>query len=97
MLTNDTKRVTAWFMTFTDIIDLWPSVHELAADLGLPAKNVRRWIDTSSIPAEWFLAVQQAAAARGFKQVTVESLSEAAHCRRLARIANDTAQQSEAA
>lgn len=97
MLTTDTFRVMPPFMTFTDIIDLWPSVHDLAGDLGLPAKNVRRWIDTSSIPAEWFLAVQGAAAARGFDQVTVETLSEAAHSRRLARMAEASPQHSEAA
>ena len=88
-------------MTFTDIIARWPTLQQMAGDLGLPVKNVRRWQDIGSIPAEWFVAVQTAAKARGFGDITVRSLSEAAHARRLSRAsaeaANDATPHSEAA
>lgn len=88
-------------MTFSDIITRWPALQDLAGDLGLPVKNVRRWQDIGSIPAEWFVAVQVAAKARGFTDVNIRSLSEAAHARRLSKVspeaANDTASQEQAA
>lgn len=88
-------------MTFLDIIALWPSSHELADDLGLPVKNVRRWIDIGSIPSEWFVSVERAAKARGLRTVNLKVLSQAAHDRRLAKLliepANDASPRSEAA
>lgn len=80
-------------MTFLDIIAKWPSLADLARDVGLPVKNVRRWHDIGSIPAEWFVTVEAAAARRGIGNVNVESLSKAAHDRRLAKVsaANDDA------
>lgn len=88
-------------MTFPDIIARWPSLQDLAGDLSLPVKNVRRWQDIGSIPAEWFVAVQTAAKARGFRDITVRTLSEAAHARRLSKVpaeaANDATAQERAA
>lgn len=101
MLTPDTFRVSYVVMTFSDIITRWDTLQDLAADLCLPVKNVRRWQDIGSIPAEWFVAVEAAAKARGFAAVTTRTLSEAAHDRRLSKVsaeaANDTTPHSEAA
>lgn len=88
-------------MTFLDIIDRWPSPQDLAADLDLPAKNVRRWVDIGSIPSEWFVAVEKAARNRGFRDINIKALAAAAHERRLAKVtpdaANDTASREQAA
>lgn len=86
MLTCDTFRVSQMVMTFSQIINLW-GVSELAGDLGLPAKNVRRWLDTGSIPSDWFLAVEAAALKRGHAGVSLTTLAEAAEARRLSRTA----------
>lgn len=70
-------------MWFIPIIELWNG--NLAGDLGLPGKNVKRWVDFDSIPAEWFAPVARAAAARGFTQVTVELLAARAEARAVER------------
>jgi len=70
-------------MWFIPIIELWKG--ELASDLGLPGKNVKRWVDFDSIPAEWFAPVARAAANRGFTHVTVELLAARAEARAVAR------------
>ena len=72
-------------MFFTPIIDRFDGPAALAALLELPTKNVRRWVDFDSIPAEWFAAVERAAKARGFKEITVRHLAALAEERRLAR------------
>lgn len=101
MLTPDTFRVSYVVMTFSDIITRWDTLQDLAADLGLPVKNVRRWQDIGSIPAEWFVAVDAAAKRRGFKGISVVALSRIAHSRRLSKIraeaANDIQPQERAA
>lgn len=84
MLTPNTFRVTGRNMRCVDIIQKW-GVAELAKDLGLPAKNVRRWLDFDSIPAEWFAAVARAAVCRGYHQITVDALAQGAEARRLGR------------
>lgn len=72
-------------MFFRPIIDLW-GVERLAEALTLPRKNVRRWIDHDSIPAEWFAAVARAAALENdpsIRQISVEFLASRAEERRL--------------
>ncbi len=71
-------------MTFTAIIEAW-GIGTLAADLMLPSKNVRRWVDMNSIPADWFAAVARAAKRRGYHGITVRALAEIAEARRLNR------------
>lgn len=71
-------------MTFSAIIEAW-GIGTLAADLMLPSKNVRRWVDLDSIPAEWFAAVARAAKRRGYHGVTIRALAEIAEARRLSR------------
>lgn len=83
-------------MTCVELISRW-GVVELAKDLGLPVKNVRRWIDFDSIPADWFAAIGRAAELRGFSDVTVEALAEIAEARRLAKAAQRGEQQDAAA
>lgn len=90
MLTDNTFRVSDGVMTFPEIISRWPTLQALASDLGLPVKNVRRWRDLGSIPAEWFVAVVEAARARGFDDVDLVTVAAAAHGRRLSR-ATETA------
>lgn len=71
-------------MKCVDIISRW-TISELAKDLGIPAKNVRRWVDFDSIPAEWFAAIARAAEKRGFHEITLEALAEIAERRRLSK------------
>lgn len=71
-------------MFFVPIIERF-GIADLAAAVGLPTKNVRRWHDHDSIPAEWFTAVERAAAARGFADLTVSHLARVAEQRRLTR------------
>lgn len=71
-------------MFFAPIIERF-GIAELAAAVGLPTKNVRRWVDLDSIPAEWFAAVVSAAKARGFRDITADHLARVAERRRLAR------------
>ena len=68
-------------MWFRPVIERWGAV-ALAKDLALPAKNVRRWVDLDSIPADRFRSVAAAAAKRGFGDITVEHLAELAEGRR---------------
>lgn len=58
MLTSNTKRVFFGVMFFKPIIARWGEA-KLADALNLPVKNVRRWIDTDSIPGGWYLRVSR--------------------------------------
>jgi len=71
-------------MFFAPIIERF-GIPDLATAVGLPTKNVRRWVDLDSIPAEWFAAVARAAKRRGFRDITVDHLARVAERRRLAR------------
>lgn len=54
-------------------------INELARVLGIPAKNVRRWDDMDSIPADWWKPICEANVA------TLEELAKTAEARRVAR------------
>lgn len=79
-------------MFFTPLIKSWrgadPTTGEgitlLANDLGLPVKNVRRWVDVDSIPADWFCDVARAARSAGHRGITEKQLAAIAKERRLA-------------
>lgn len=45
-------------MFFKPIIARWGEA-KLAAALKLPVKNVRRWVDTDSIPGGWYARVAE--------------------------------------
>ncbi len=52
--------------SYRDVIDQWPSVSELASDIGEKAFTVRKWRTRNSIPAEKWDALLKAAKKRGF-------------------------------
>ena len=64
-------------MFFRPIIARWGEA-KLAETLKLPVKNVRRWVDSDSIPGGWYLRV----AATGM--ATLEELAAAATAKELA-------------
>jgi transcriptional regulator with XRE-family HTH domain len=49
------------------IINLWPSMAELARDMGIPQGNVGAWKRYNSIPSKYDLKLVASAKARGFK------------------------------
>jgi hypothetical protein len=75
-------------MFFAPLIHDW-GVAEMASALGLPTKNVRRWVDLDSIPADWFAAIARAARKSGRRHITAAHLAELAERRRLARASAD--------
>lgn len=82
-------------MYFKPIIDRWGEA-KLAESLRLPVKNVRRWVDTDSIPGGWYLRV----AATGI--ATLEELAAAGTARdveaeRVRKLARELARQQSAA
>ena len=74
-------------MFFAPLIEKWGPA-ELATDLGLPTKNVRRWIDNDSIPAEWFAAIARCAADKKLKGIDERTLAALAEARRIGRSSN---------
>lgn len=83
-------------MFFSPLIERW-GVAEMAADLGLPTKNVRRWVDLDSIPADWFAAIARSARSRGDREITEKHLAALAEQRRLAKAHNDPTPSQDAA
>lgn len=65
-------------MTTNDVMALWPSIAELARDIGEPYETVRKWKVRGSIPAAYWVAITTAAAKRGF-DVTLEALARIQH------------------
>lgn len=71
-------------MTFSEIIDLWPSLSDFADDIGVTygaSKQMRR--RNSIAPGYWDLLVKNAAR-RGIEGVSLDALSSAAAERRAA-------------
>ncbi len=62
------------------IINLWPSMSDLAADLGKPYSTVNAWKQRGSIPARFDLELIKSAAKRGVT-LTLEQLAEARQCK----------------
>ena len=58
------------------IFRIWPSLGDLAADLGKPYPTVAAWKHRGSIPARYDLALIRAAKARG-RGLTLEQLAHA--------------------
>lgn len=72
---------TPMVMTHADIINLWPSLSDFAADLAVgygTAKAMRR---RESIPSEYWLSAVRAAESRGIV-LTLEDLARAAETER---------------
>lgn len=52
--------------SFSEVIDLWPSIAELARDIGEPYETVRQWRLRDSVPVRAFVKITRAAARRDF-------------------------------
>jgi hypothetical protein len=63
------------------IFELWPTVKELAADLGKPYTTVHSWHLRGSIPAEYDADLIAAAKKRG-KRLTFEDMAHARAARK---------------
>ena len=61
-------------MTFSSLIDKWPSVAEFAKDVDQKLETVRKWKQRESIPAGHWLAIVEAAQKRGI-DISIESLA----------------------
>ena len=62
--------------TFVEIIDRWPSMSALAADLGVPYVNVQIMRFRDSIAAEHWSLIEEKAIARGIDGVTVKLMAD---------------------
>jgi len=71
-------------MYFKPLIESW-GIGDIAKALELPAKNVRRWVDSDSIPAEWFAPLARAAERHGKPGFSVHDLALLAERRRVER------------
>ena len=58
------------------IFSIWPTLSDLASDLGKPYPTVSAWKQRGSIPARYDLDLVQAAAKRGHT-ITFEQLARA--------------------
>jgi len=70
--------------SFRDVISLWPSLEELAAESGAGIWAVRKWWQRDRIPAEWWRALLESPTARKAK-ITADSLADLADSREEAR------------
>lgn len=60
--------------SFTDVINLWPSIGEFARDTGVRQGLVSLWKYRDRIPGEYWKVVAEAGARRGFAGVSHEDL-----------------------
>jgi hypothetical protein len=67
--------------TFSDVIGLWDSLSQLAADLDVPYGVAKQWRRRGSIPADRWVGLIDAAQRRGFEGVTADLLAELARSR----------------
>ena len=63
--------------SFTEIVGLWPSPDAMAVELGAKVETVRKWRQRDSIPAEWWLAIVEAASRQGH-QLAIKDMAELA-------------------
>ena len=64
--------------SFRDVLRLWPRISDAAQDLDLPYERVSQWAKRNSIPPEYWPDLIRAAAARGYKYVSLPILVELA-------------------
>lgn len=50
--------------TFVEVIDRWPSINELASDIGEKPFKVAKWKQRNNIPADYWLRLISAARKR---------------------------------
>ena len=63
-------------MTHSDILNLWPSLTDLARDMGKPIPTVGNWKSRNRIPMEYWVRLVRAAARRDIP-LTYGQLAEA--------------------
>jgi len=68
-------------MEFTHVIDLWPTMPEMADDIGETKVNVFKWRQRNSIPPHRWLRIVYAAQRRKYPAVTLIALAEMAERR----------------
>lgn len=64
-------------MTHADLINLWPSLADFAADIGVEYGTAKAMRRRSSIPSEYWLAMVRSADVRTIAGVTLEALAAA--------------------
>jgi len=64
--------------SFREVLQLWPRISDAAQEIGYPYERVSQWAKRNSIPPEYWPDVIRAAAARGFKYVSLPILVELA-------------------
>ena len=64
-------------MSTREILARWPSINELAADIGAPHTRVRKWIERDSVPPEHWNALVRAGKKRRLG-VSLQALADAA-------------------
>lgn len=64
-------------MTHADLINLWPSLSDFAADLGIEYGTAKAMRRRSSIPSEYWLTMVRTAETREIAGVTLEALAAA--------------------
>lgn len=67
--------------SFREVLGLWPQISDAAQDLGLKYDAVAQWVKRDSIPVAYWPRLINAAAARGFKFVSLPILVELAEQR----------------
>ena len=67
--------------SFREIIGLWDSAEDFAADVQVPGGTARQWRKRNFIPAERWRDVLAAARRRGLSEITEALLIELAHQR----------------
>ncbi len=65
-------------MTFLDVIEKWPSTKALSLDVGAKHEAVKQWRKRNSIPATFWLPLEEAARRKGIEGVTLFTLAEIA-------------------
>ena len=60
--------------SFSEILELWPQLSELASDIGRPYATVVAWKRRDSIPLAYWPAVVASAKSRRLYGITKESL-----------------------
>lgn len=70
--------------SFSDVIRLWPSRGDLAADCCVPYGHVQQWERRDSIPPQYWPRLIEAAKARRFRGINADKLMSLAKPRKRA-------------
>jgi len=70
--------------SFPDLIETWPSLGDFAADVNVPYVRAQLWKHRRSIPPQYWDDVVKAAQGRGYKHITLGTLTQLAKAKRKA-------------